>query len=511
MSAPSYVQRRQALEEIVRRRSRRSIKFLTHYLWPILEPARPLEWGRHHDVIARHLEALWHGDLGTNSRRMRRLLLAVPPGSLKTTLVQIIFPLWTWLQDPTQRFLAITLTASLAEKSARKRLNILHSQMWADLIPGFELDKDTYVEVSNTSTGFIQSSTPGTKVTGQHADWYLIDDPQPASPTQREVSAVTTWYTDVLSSRSTDLRTLREVHVHQRVHALDLIGSIIEEGLLPGDAYVALQAEFDPTPAIPTETAWGQVDWRSIPGESIHPERLPDHVIAALKKKPRKWSTQYQQSPIVGHGEHIDDRWWRYYDELPAVIDWWIGAWDTAETTKETSDWTVGQVFAISGSDVYLVDQVRGRWSVLGVVDQVRRFRDKHPDCSRWYVEMASSGRTVLEMLSKSGGRLIGERHHQSKESRVYAASGLIEARQVHLPNPNVNLWVRELVAEASAFPNGAHDDQIDCMATALRRIMRRIGIAEPDALEGESPTPRATKPRSRPKTSQRRAPRASR
>lgn len=523
---------RLARAELLRRKCKRSIKVLCHYLWPILEPSRELEWGHHHTAIAKHLEALWRGDKGTNGRAMQRLLLAIPPGSLKTTLVQIIFPLWVWLQDPTQRFLVGSLSDALAKKSALKRQNILKSALWEDLNPEFDILKDTLNECVNTQTGFIQTTTPKAKITGQHADWYLVDDPQPASPTKAEVDLAVTWYTDVLQSRTTDARSLREVIVHQRVHQRDLIGFLVDEqGLLTTDALFVLQAEYDPTPKISPTTPWGQVDWRTIPGESIHPDRLPDDVMAKHKRRPRRWSTQYQQSPIVGHGEFIDDRWWRFYRELPAKIDWWIGAFDTAETTKDSSDWTVGHVFAISGSRIYLVDRIKGRWSTLQVAANVKAFRDRYPQCTKWYIELASSGRAVKEILDRAGGRMVPVKHTQSKEARVLGVQGFIEAGQVYLPDKTLNPWVEELIAEASAFPNATHDDEIDCLTTGLRQIARYVqvdlsadlgDIFDDPAAAGQHPAaqppPRAApppptlpSPSRTPRTSPRRTPRPSR
>ena len=144
---------RLAAEELLLRRCRRSLKVFTHYIWPLLEPSRPLEWGQHHAALAHHLEALWRGDVGQNGRVMKRLLTAVPPGSLKTTLIQIAFPLWVWLQDPTQRFLVGSLTSDLADKSAGKRQDILDSDLWADLRPGFTLKRDTFKLALNSETG----------------------------------------------------------------------------------------------------------------------------------------------------------------------------------------------------------------------------------------------------------------------------------------------------------------------------------------------------------------------
>jgi predicted phage terminase large subunit-like protein len=56
------------------------------------------------------------------------------------------------------------------------------------------------------------------------------------------------------------------------------------------------------------------------------------------------------------------------------------------------------------------------------------------------------------------------------KVARAAAVSPLIEAGNVYLPHPQFMPWVNDLIEECAAFPNGAHDDQVDAMTQALLR-----------------------------------------
>ena len=58
----------------------------------------------------------------------------------------------------------------------------------------------------------------------------------------------------------------------------------------------------------------------------------------------------------------------------------------------------------------------------------------------------------------------------RGKIARAAAASPLIEAGNVYLPHPQIYPWVNDLIEECAAFPNGAHDDQVDAMTQALLR-----------------------------------------
>src|ERR1700730_13901479 len=57
------------------------------------------------------------------------------------------------------------------------------------------------------------------------------------------------------------------------------------------------------------------------------------------------------------------------------------------------------------------------------------------------------------------------------KIARAAAVSPLIEAGNVYLPHPEYAPWVNDFIEECVAFPNGAHDDQVDAMTQALLRF----------------------------------------
>ena len=48
------------------------------------------------------------------------------------------------------------------------------------------------------------------------------------------------------------------------------------------------------------------------------------------------------------------------------------------------------------------------------------------------------------------------------KVARAAAVCPLIEAGNVYLPHPDYAPWVGDFIEECAAFPNGAHDDQVD-------------------------------------------------
>jgi predicted phage terminase large subunit-like protein len=56
------------------------------------------------------------------------------------------------------------------------------------------------------------------------------------------------------------------------------------------------------------------------------------------------------------------------------------------------------------------------------------------------------------------------------KIARAQAISPLVEAGNVYLPHPQWAPWVNDFIEECAAFPNGAHDGQLDAMTQAILR-----------------------------------------
>jgi predicted phage terminase large subunit-like protein len=58
------------------------------------------------------------------------------------------------------------------------------------------------------------------------------------------------------------------------------------------------------------------------------------------------------------------------------------------------------------------------------------------------------------------------------KVSRAAAASAQLESGNWHLPHPVLAPWVEEFIGEFSAFPAGAHDDQVDAWSQGAKRLL---------------------------------------
>ena len=155
--------------------------------------------------------------------------------------------------------------------------------------------------------------------------------------------------------------------------------------------------------------------------------------------------------------------------EVPYVEEQ-IQSWDCAFKDLETSDFVVGQVWGRQGSAYLLLDQVRDRMDCPTTVKAVRQLSQRWHGSVAKLIEDKANGSAVIQMLTHDIPGILPVTPEGGKVARAQAVSPLIEAGNVYLPHPQFMPWVNDFIEECAAFPNGAHDDQVDAMTQALLR-----------------------------------------
>lgn len=293
-----------------------------------------------------------------------------------------------------------------------------------------------------------------------------------------------------MSTRVNNPKTSAMTVVMQRCHQRDLSGHLLEQG---GWEHLCLPAEYEgPTRA----TSIGFADPRQEHGELLWPERFGPEEIQTLKRSLGSYAAagQLQQRPSPAGGGIFKRHWFRYWQprgaNLPAVIvqlsdgttqsivaieapdpvDDQIQSWDCAFKDLDTSDYVVGQAWARKGSMYLLRDQVRARMDCPATVKAVREMSQKWPKTYAKLIEDKANGSAVIQMLGQEIPGLLPVNPMGGKTVRAQAVSPLVEAGNVYLPHPEYAPWVNDLIEECAAFPNGAHDDQVDAMTQAILR-----------------------------------------
>src|SRR2546430_3474157 len=223
------------------------------------------------------------------------------------------------------------------------------------------LSRDTDREITTTKRGKrIATSLEGT-LTGLGGNLFVIDDPLKLGDAMSESvrNRVIEWYRSTLLSRGDDKTAMRIVVVMQRVHDMDLVGYLLEQG---GFDVLNLPAIAQRTETFDLGEGCSYTRQK---GELLHPDHEPADALIELKRNmgPIAFSAQYQQSPIPPGGRIIQRKWLTTYDDVQSQPgDRIIMSWDIALSETETGDYSACVVLLRRGEVFYVLEVVRGRF-----------------------------------------------------------------------------------------------------------------------------------------------------
>ena len=141
-----------------------------------------------------------------------------------------------------------------------------------------------------------------------------------------------------------------------------------------------------------------------------------------------------------------------------------------------TSDFVVGQVWGAVKADRFLLDQYRNRMDMPSTKEAVRTLSRRWPRAEVKLVEDKANGPAVIQELGHDLAGLIAVNPEGGKLARANAIAPQAESGNIYLPHPAIAPWVDAFIEEASTFPKGRHDDQVDAMTQALNRLRTASG-----------------------------------
>lgn len=489
--------------------------------WHIVEPVAVLKDGWVLQAVCEHLEAVSDG-------RITRLLINVPPGSMKSLLCNVFWPAWEWQTASHTRWLNFSYAGHLTERDNEKFRDIVTCPLYAALWDRqWQIRKRNNTLVSNSRKGFKLATSVGGVGTGERGDRVVLDDPHNVAEGESETirDATTTWFRTAMSNRLNDLERSAIVVIMQRVHEADVSGVILAKEL--GYVHLMVPAEYDPLRHCETEIGWS--DPRSIPGETFWPERFPDRVLRSAKRTlgPYGYSGQYQQSPEPAGGGIFKREWWRLWGNPEDADDprfrkfpemsLRIASLDGAYTTKSENDpsaltvWGVftGQVehtmvtARVDSAPGEQADRqslvVRGRgvpqvmlmaaWQEWLAINEL--VKKTHETCKRYdvkvlLIEAKATGISVAQELRRryttAGYQVVLTNPGDlDKVARAYAAQPWLAQGALWAPD---RAWADMVIDEMSRFPKGNYDDLTDTATQAIN-WMRKVGVLK-DAEEIE-------------------------
>lgn len=467
------------LLNVERELCRRSLAEFAKRAWHVLEPAAELKWGWALDAICLHLEAVTKGDI-------TRLLMNVPPGSMKSLLTGVVWPAWEWgpRNMPQMRFVGTAHEETLAIRDSRKCRDLIKSEWYQKLWPlQLASDLDGKREFGNTKKG-IRQARAFTSMTGVRGDRVILDDPISAdnANSDAKLEAARIAFTETLPTRINNDKSAIVV-IMQRLNEKDVSGVILDMGLPYVHLYIPMRYESNN----PCRTVIGWEDPRTIDGELMFPERFSEDQVKELETTLGTYGAagQLQQRPAPRGGGIINTAWFGYWSVLP-VIEFRFITVDTAQKTRQQNDYSVMQCWGRSTiGQAVAIDQIRGKWEAPELLAQARAFWLKHQSAQQpalknaalraMHVEDKVSGTGLIQTLRREGIPVLAVQRNTDKISRGYDAAPFIESGNVLLPQDAP--WLSDFLVESGTFPNGANDDQLDPMFDAIRIVQSAPAI----------------------------------
>lgn len=491
-----------------KKRQRRLINFV-RYFWDVLEPVEPLVDGFALEAMCEHLEAVTDG-------RIKRLLINVPPGFMKSLLTDVFWPAWEWgpMDLGHMRYVAFSYAAHLTERDNAKFLALLQSQkfvsMWGDR---FDLVEQGKVKVSNTRTGSKFASSVGGVGTGERGNRVILDDAHNIKEAESEVVRTETvrWVREAMSNRLNNVGRDAIVAIMQRSHEADVSNTLIELGYV----HLMIPMEFDPSRRCSTLIGWS--DPRTEEGELAWEERFSRQDNEETRKTigPYAYAGQYQQTPEVRGGAIVKREYWQDYTtddgRIPAC-QYVVASLDPAYTAKQENDpsgftvWGVwydekgfSRIICLNAwrkrlelhgphfdrlpgeTEGQFVKRTQASWGLVEhVAHSCKRFR-----VHRLLIESKASGLSVAQEIRRLhagqgwGVQLIDPKG-LDKVTRCHAVVPMFAEGMIYLPaysDGTYREWGQMLVDEFASFPKGATDDLVDSSTQALTHI-RDLGLA---------------------------------
>lgn len=180
-----------------------------------LNPQSTFIGGQYIDLMASHLERCRTG-------RTKRLIINLPPRSLKSHAASVALPAWLLGHDPSKQIISVSYGQDLAIKHARDCRTLMNSRFYRQLFPGTVISPDKFSanDFVTTRNGGRMATSVGGVLTGRGADILILDDilkPDDALSESRRKDA-NDWYFNTLLSRLNSKANGVIILVMQRLH-----------------------------------------------------------------------------------------------------------------------------------------------------------------------------------------------------------------------------------------------------------------------------------------------------
>jgi predicted phage terminase large subunit-like protein len=493
---------------------RRSLFRFIREFWEEIVDEPPV-WNWHIPLICSELEELLWQVIDRQAKRYD-LVINVPPGTTKTTICSIMFPVWAWVSRPPEgrcaavepvwalkesklgadrdlrpkghglRFITGSYALDMTLKSSALSRDIIRSAKFRQYFPEIRLraDQDSKSDYSNTLKGARFSTSVGAKVMGTHAHIQVIDDPVDPEQALSDVERLrANDFMDNLKTRSVDKRLTPLVLIMQRLHEDD------------PTAHVLARRRNVRHLKLPSDDSWDvkppELRARYIDG-LLDPARMDCEVLEDYRRilGPYGYAGQFGQDPRPREGSMFERSWFEIVDAAPSGgLE--VRGWDLAASKKKqgaagrTQAATAAVKLKIVGGRLLQGKLVGG---VVYILDDVNIFGT--PGAVRRTIRNITQqdGEECIQDIPQDPGQagkaqvrsIVSDLHGFTVRSSVESGDKVVRANPLsaQVEAGNVKLvagaWTAAYLEEVSLFPNG-RKDRVDATVRAYNRALAEL------------------------------------
>ena len=436
----------------------------------------------HHKLILQTCQDLVEDNLRYNvdtmqpddsGRVCRNLMLALPPGSAKSTYASVVFPTWVMGHNPHYEVILTGYGETIVKKHGKRARQICASPAYCSVF-GINVDPTTRAAdnwgTPNGSTYKAAGILSG--ITGFRCNLLIWDD---LVKGRKEADSVTiqedTYNAYIDDARSRKKPKAHEIGINTRWSEQDIMGRILPDGYAGENGFIECQdGNVWRVICIPAQCERDDDPLGREIGEYIWEDWFNIEYWDDKRINPRSWASLYQQRPSLESGLFYQREWMRTYHTPPEHMDKYI-SFDPAVTESEDADDTAMHVWGIDDqAKIYLLDEWVGKVTMdkwigtlctwiaihkpLMVVSEsgvIRRAAE--PYIKR---EMQQTGHYALfEWVSRNA----------DKSAMSRAAQAMVAAGNVFFPDNSIG---DAMVDELLRFPAGKDDHRCDSLANLM-------------------------------------------
>lgn len=445
---------------------KRSLFYFVKSFWEVIIPEDPV-WNWHIEYLCNEAQEIIE-KVKRRESKDADLIVNIPPGTSKSTIMTVMLPAWAWCIDPTLRILTVSYSGSLSMDHSMKSRDIIRSDKYKRFFGNVEIkkDQDNKTHYKNTSGGERYATSVTGTITGFHAHVIIVDDPLNPKEAASEADRLTANnFMDVtLSTRKVNKSITPTILVMQRLHQKDCTGNWLDkEGkevkhiCLPGE----LSADVKPL-ELKERYDRGLLD----------AVRLNERDLKELQVNLGSYgyAGQIMQTPSPDGG----GIWKKYFNVIPDSefpkddeLRELGSDWDLAYTEKETNSASAYVTAGKVEKNMYISD-IGFIWAEFPrLIDYMKSKTAPH------YIEAKASGKSAKQTLKNMGIPAVEVNvKGGDKIARATIATPFAESGMIYIKQSLVDKIYHDSKQGILLFPNGEHDDLQDALVQAINRLL---------------------------------------